>query len=105
MLRMRDISIHFSLKIDYFQLQYRQIFTLLIYKVHQVHGFLFTNSDFIITKSLHPNLADIYNFKLEILFRSRSLSLKYQRFTATGCKGVGIRKFELVERKIWVLSV
>ena len=28
--------------------------------------------------------------------RSSSLSLKYQRFTLSGCKDLGIRKFEFV---------
>ena len=28
--------------------------------------------------------------------RSNDLSLKYQRFTSSGCKHIGIRKFEFV---------
>ena len=33
-----------------------------------------------------------------IIIRSNSLSVKYQRFTASGFKDIGIRKFEFVAK-------
>ena len=30
--------------------------------------------------------------------RSNSLSLKYQRFTPSGCEAIGVRKFEFVAK-------
>jgi len=31
-------------------------------------------------------------------FRSNSLSLKYQRFTPSGCEAIGVRKFQFVAK-------
>ena len=31
-------------------------------------------------------------------FRSNSLSLKYQRFTLSGCEAIGVRQFEFVAK-------
>ena len=38
--------------------------------------------------------------------RSKSLSLKYHRFTASGCKDIEIRKFEFVAKTqfLWIKS-
>ena len=33
-----------------------------------------------------------------VTVRSNNLSLKYERFTSPGCKGIGIRKFEFVTK-------
>ena len=51
-------------------------------------------SNILITKFLQPNVADLRYFKLWI--PSKSLSLKYQRFTPEDCRDAGIRKFEFV---------
>ena len=40
--------------------------------------------------SLKPNVVDISNYKFVTL---NNLSVKYQRFTRSGCKNIGIRKF------------
>ena len=54
-----------------------------------------TNSDFLIPIYVQPNVFDLRHFK-----RSNSLSLKYHRFTPSGSKDIGIRKFEFVKRLI-----
>jgi len=45
--------------------------------------------------SLHPCRRPWF-FQTMNSVRSNSLSLKYQRFTSSGCKDKGIRKFEFV---------
>ena len=42
-------------------------------------------------------------FKIKNYDRSNSLSLKYQRFTPSGCKDIGIRKFEFVAKTHFIL--
>ena len=58
-----------------------------------------TNSDFIITISLQPNVVDLRYFKLWIIYViSNSLSLKYQEFPTFDSQDIGIRKFEFVAK-------
>ena len=52
-----------------------------------------TNSTFLISISLLPNVVDLWYFRLW------NLSLKYQRFTSSDCKDIGIRQFEFVKKK------
>ena len=60
-----------------------------------------THSDFEFPISLHavrfcrPLIFHIINY-----VRLKNLSLKYQRFTASGCKDIGIRKFEFFGFKL-----
>ena len=52
-----------------------------------------TNYDFLIPLSLLPNVIDLSYFYYENSVRSNNLSFKYQRFTPSRCKYIGIRKF------------
>ena len=55
-----------------------------------------TNSDFLIAISLQPNFVNLRYFKLWIMLDQ--IGLKYHRFTSSGCKDIGIRKFEFVAK-------
>ena len=55
------------------------------------HKLWFSNSYNLATHSLTP-----FIFRTINSVRSNSLSLKYHRFTPSGCKDIGIRKFEFV---------
>ena len=57
---------------------------------------LATNLDFLNPISLQFNVGDLWYFKLWILLDVDSL--KYWRFTPSGCKDIGIRKSELVAK-------
>ena len=48
---------------------------------------------FLIPISLQPNVVDLRYFKIYILIE-KNLSLKYQRFTPSGGKNLGISKLE-----------
>ena len=37
-----------------------------------------------------------------VTVRSNNLSLKYERFTTPGCKGIGFRKFEFVTKTLFL---
>ena len=52
-----------------------------------------TNSTFLISISLLPNVVDLI-FQTMNSVRPNNLSLKYQRFTSSDCKDLGIRQFE-----------
>ncbi len=56
-----------------------------------------TNSDFQIPISLQPNVVDIRYFKLYPV-RLNIQSLKYQTFTLSGCKEIGLQKLMLVTK-------
>ena len=47
------------------------------------------NSDFLIPKSFHPNV--VVNRFSKNYVRSNNPSLKYQRFTQSGCRDIGFR--------------
>ena len=56
---------------------------------------LATNSNFLISTYIFATLCfRPLIFQTMNSVRSRSLGLKYQRFTTSGCKYIGIRKFE-----------
>ena len=58
-----------------------------------------TNSDFLIPLSLQPNVVDLRYFTLWIRsVRLSSSSLKYQRFSLSGCKDIGNSKYEFVAK-------
>ena len=82
-------------------------------KVRKRNRVFATNSDFLITISLDPNVADLRYFKLYLcnlqcrksyLFqtrhsvRSNNLSLNYQRFTTSGCLDKEIGTLEFVAK-------
>ena len=52
--------------------------------------------DFLISKSLQSDVVNLWYFTLKML--ANSLSWKYQRFKQSGCKDIGIRKFEFVAK-------
>ena len=54
---------------------------------------LFSNPNISATQCHRPQIFQITNF-----VRSINLSLKYQRFTRSGCEDTGIRKFEFVAK-------
>ena len=56
-----------------------------------------TNSDFLIPISLKPNVVDNRNQTMQSV-RLNNVSLKYQSFTSSGWKNIGIRKFEFVAK-------
>ena len=64
-----------------------------------------TNSDFLIPKSLQPNVVKL--FKTMNSVRSNNQSLKFQRFTPSGCKDIEleIRKFESTEKTQFLCKV
>ena len=47
-----------------------------------------TNSDFLIPISVQSDVVWPFIFKIINFVRSNSLSLKYQRFTSSGCKDI-----------------
>ena len=55
---------------------------------------------------LEPDVVDLWYFKLWMNEWLNSLSLKYHRFTASGCKDIEIGKFELVAKTqfLWIKS-
>ena len=55
-----------------------------------------SNSYNIATHSPRPFIFQTINS-----FRSNSLSLKYQRFTPSGCEAIGVRKFEFVAKTVF----
>ena len=55
------------------------------------------NFDFLVPLSLQPNVGDLI-FQNMNSVRSNNLRLKYQRFTPSGWKDIGIRKFEFVAK-------
>ena len=67
-----------------------------VWSVWQRNWVFATNSDFLITISSEPNAVDLRYFKLWILLDERSL--KYQRFTPSGGKNIGINKSEFVTK-------
>ena len=73
------------------------------YKDKRIEIWVFTtNSDFLIPFSLQPNIVDV---KTMNSVRSNHLSLKYQRFTPSGYKDIGIRKFEFVAKTQFLLKL
>ena len=54
----------------------------------------YTKSGFLFPLSLQTNAVDLGYFMNSL--RSNNLSLKYQRFTPSGCKDIQIKIFELV---------
>ena len=48
------------------------------------------------SKSLQPNVEELRYFKVKYSVRSNTLRLKYQRFTPSGCKNIGIKRFEFI---------
>ena len=61
-------------------------------------GVFATNSDILISISVQTNLLDLIDISYNSV-RSNYLSLKYQRFTLSGSKDIGIKKFEFVAKK------
>ena len=55
------------------------------------------NADFLVPISFQSNTAP-YIFQTMNSVRSNYLSLKYQSYTPSGCKDIGIRKFESVAK-------
>ncbi len=53
-----------------------------------------TNSKIIIPTFVQPDVEELWYLKLWIIWNNESLSLKYERFTTSGFKEIGIRKFE-----------
>ena len=68
------------------------------------------NSHFPIPISLLPNAVDLWYFKRRIFTRTNNLRLKYQTFTRSYCKDIGIRKFEFlaktnsIDNTFWEIS-
>ena len=55
---------------------------------------------------MQPDVVDLWYFKHWIVIDESSLSLKYQRETPSGCKDIGIRKFECVAKTqfFWIFK-
>ena len=57
------------------------------------HKLKFSNSYNLATRFLRPLICQTNNSVI-----SNSLSLKYQRFTPSGCKDIGVRKYKFVAK-------
>ena len=63
------------------------------------HKLWFSNSYNLATHSLRPLIFQTINS-----LRSNSLSLKYQRFTPSGCKDIGVRKCKFVAKPQFLIG-
>ena len=66
---------------------------------------LLQTSDYLIPKSLEPNVIDLRFFHKINSVRSNDIHLKYKRFTTSGCKDKGIRKFNFVAKNQFLLKM
>jgi len=57
-----------------------------------------TLSDFLIYIFANQCIISSFIFQTMNSVRSNNIRLKYHRFTPSGCKGLGIRKFEFVSK-------
>ena len=64
------------------------------------HKLWFSNPYIFGTQCLRP-----YLFQTKYSVRSNNLSLKYQRFTPSGSKDIGIQKFKFVTKALFLLFV
>ena len=54
-----------------------------------------TNSDFLIPRSLQPDIVEPYIFQKMNSCQFNNENLKYNRFTPSGCKDIGNRNWPL----------